>query len=439
MNASPPARLKLRARLWLALIPLLALLQLLFPNPVWVTLLAGLGGAILAGYLWAWSLRRSLSLEREMRYGWAHVGDRLEERFTLTNTGMIPAMWVEISDQSTLPDYHVGQVTAVSGATRNSWKTDQVCSQRGLFRLGPTRLRSGDPLGLFQVTLDLPGSTVLMITPPIVPLPTIEITPSGRAGEGRRPRPDPFEHSVGASDVRPYRPGDPLRWIHWPVSARHDSLYVRNFDSTPASAWWIFLDLDATVQAGSGWNSTLEHGLILAASLADRGLRSNHPVGLAAAGEKLIWLPAESSGQQRIQILRELALAKPGAASLARLLDSARRPLQRGATLIVITASLDRSWLEPLSHLTHSRSAPTVLLFDPNSYGASQETAAGVRAMQAGLTNLGATPYLIHRDLLDRPEAHPGHEGEWEWRVTGLGKAIARRKPSNLNWRKVGS
>ena len=41
-------------------------------------MLVGLGGLWLVGFFWAQVLAQSLSLTREIRFGWAHVGDRLE-------------------------------------------------------------------------------------------------------------------------------------------------------------------------------------------------------------------------------------------------------------------------------------------------------------------------------------------------------------------------
>jgi uncharacterized protein (DUF58 family) len=426
--------MKLQSPYWLGLIPLLLILQLMFPDQVWMALLVGMGGVWIVAYLWVRALSRNLHLEREMRYGWAQVGDILEERFTLTNEGWAPALWVEISDHSTLPGYHISQVTAIGSNSKNSWKTSQVCNQRGLFMLGPTRLRTGDPLGLFSATIHIPGSAVLMVMPPVVPLPSIEIAPAGRAGDGRRARPDPLERTVSTSGVRPYQTGDPLRWIHWPISAHHQGLYLRTFDSTPTSDWWIFLDLEGQVQMGEGWNSTEEHGVILAASLADRGLRAGRAVGLAANAEQLIWIPPRGTAYQRMEILRALALARPGNTSLASLLDSSRPALHRGASLIVITPAPQGKWLESLYLHTRGHLVPTVLIFDPVSYSGNR----GLSGVQSTLNRFGITPYVIRREMMDKPETRPGHEGEWQWFVTGLGRAIPLRRPTNLEWKKVG-
>jgi uncharacterized protein (DUF58 family) len=427
--------MRLQSPYWLGLFPFLFLLQLLFPSRVWVVLLVGLGGAWLVAFIWANELRHNLRLKREMRFGWAQVGDRLEERFTLQNPGWLPAVWVEVVDRSTLPGYQVSQVTAVASQSINSWKTLGECTRRGLYTLGPTSFRTSDPLGLFDVNIDVPGSTELMVMPPVVPLPGIDIAPGGRAGDGRRARPDAFERTVSASSVRKYLPGDNPHWIHWPLSTRHQELYVRQFDSTPASDWWIFLDLEQKAQFGQGWNTTAEHGIILAASIADRGLRAGHPVGLVTAGEDLVWLPPKNALEQRTSILHSLALASPGDTNLAALLETARPALRRGASLILITPSLDEEWLKPLSLCVRVRLIPTVLLFDPPSYGRIGD----ITHTQLQLAHLGVDPFIVRRELLDRPEAHPGHQGEWQFHVTGFGRAIPIRKPADLGWRKVGT
>jgi len=35
---------------------------------------------------------------------------------------------------------------------------------------------------------------------------------------------------------------------------------------------------------------------------------------------------------------------------------------------------------------------------------------------------------------LDQRQIRPGHEGEWEWRISATGKAIAVQAP-NTDWR----
>jgi uncharacterized protein (DUF58 family) len=432
MKAAPEARMQLNSRLLPVLVGVLVILQLLAPDRTWVVLLVGLGGAWLIAYLWARSLLGGLRLTREMRFGWAQVGDRLEERFTVANEGWLPGLWVEVVDHTTLPGYQASRVTAVGSRSQMRWHTHGMCTRRGLFTLGPTSLCTGDPFGLYTVRLHYTDSANVMVTPPILPLPSIEVAPGGRAGEGR-PRWDAPERTVSAASVRPHCRGDSLRWIHWRVSAHHDSLFVRLFDGTPAGDWWIFLDLHRGVQAGEGHLSTLEHGVVLAASLADRGLRMGRSVGLVTHGTALEWLPPQSGDGQRWAILRALALLDPGERPLAELLAHAKPRFGERTSLVIITPAARGEWLEALWPLLRGGAIPTVLLLDPVSFGGTDDT----RSATALLSDWGIAHYLITRDLLDRPEARPGQEGRWEWRTSPLGRAVAVHRPRDLAWKEL--
>lgn len=431
MTPPPEPKLKLKNRLLPLLVGLLLVLTLIFPHESWLMMLVGLGLLWLICYLWAWALTMGLSLERDMRFGWAQVGDRLEERFTLTNSSGVPALWVEVNDHSTLPDHHISQVRSVGSLAQTRWKAQGVCTQRGIFTLGPTTLRSGDPFGLYEVTLHHPACVTLTVTPPIVPLPTIEVAPGGRAGEGR-PNPHAMEQTINTDGVRDYVPGDSLRYIHWPTSARQGELYVHQFQNTPAGDWWLILDLEAKAQVGQGQNSTEEHGVIMAASLADKGLRDGRGVGLLAYGEELVWLRPDRGDTQRQKILQALATAHPGEQSLAALL--AQISLGRLASLILITPSTDSRWLEALTPLLRRGAVATVLLLDPIAFGDHRDSTP----LQSLLTDLNIATYPLTPDLLDRPESRPGHQGQWAWRVSPLGKAIATQKPREMAWRKLG-
>ena len=72
--------LKLHTPLVLILCGVLLILVLVDPYKGWTVLFLAFGGAISISYLWARSLAQGLKLKREMRFGWAQVGDQLEER-----------------------------------------------------------------------------------------------------------------------------------------------------------------------------------------------------------------------------------------------------------------------------------------------------------------------------------------------------------------------
>lgn len=445
MREEPETGLRLNVPLLPALVGLVLILQLVVPYRGWMILLVGLGGALLTAYVWARSLFDGLRLTREMRFGWAQVGDRLEERFTLVNENSLPALWAEVVDHSTMPGYDIDRVTTLGGQDSTGWRTRGTCTQRGLFTLGPTSLVTGDPLGIFTVERHYPTSMPFVVMPPVVSLPSIEVASGGRAGEGR-PRPNAPERTVSAAAVREYLPGDSPRWIHWRTSARRESLYVRLFEGVPAGDWWILLDMNQRVQVGQGLDATEEHGVVLTASLADRGLRSGKAVGVVTHGEELVWLRPQGGEGRRWEILRALALLRLGQVPLSEVLSQMGPALGRYASLIVITPDLRGRWVESLVPLMRRDITPTVLLLDRTSFGEAGQTSprtahveddaeSPVRQMTTLLSALGVAHHVISPELLDRSALQPGKRGHWEWRVLGTGHAVPVRRPEDTEWR----
>jgi len=433
MTEIPKPRPQLRSWRLPGLVLFLLALQVLFPYRGWQVLLVGLAAAWLLAYLWARSLARGLHLTRVMRFGWVQVGDHMLERFQLANDGWAPAVWAEVIDYSTLPDYQAGRGVEVGRKQSVRWHVEALCTRRGLYTLGPTSVRTGDPFGLYTVTLHYPDTLPLLVLPPVVPLPAIEVSPGGKAGDGR-PRPNAPERTISVSSVREYVPGDSLRWVHWRTSARRDDLFVRLFDGVPASDWWILLDMDRHVQLGEGADATEEHAVILAASLADKGLQARQAVGLAAYGEQWVTLPPHAGKGQRWSILRSLALVSLGWHPLSDLLAGMAPAVGSHTSLVIVTPSVDLVWLESLVRLMRRGVTPTVLLLDPISFGGKRSS----EAMQIHLTDLGVAHYVITRDVLDRPEARPGMQHRWGRPVRGSDQLVPSQSPhEETSWRIV--
>jgi uncharacterized protein (DUF58 family) len=340
---------------------------------------------------------------------------------------------VEILDRSNIPGYSASQATGLDARTKMNWHTHGVCTRRGIFTLGPTSLRTGDPFGIYTAELEYPASTTLTVMPPIVPLPMIEVAPGGKTGEGR-PRSDAPERTVSSSIVREYVPGDSLHSIHWRTTARMGFPFVRIFDGTPAGDWWIYLDMDRQAQSGQGWDATEEHGVILAASLSDRGMRMRRAVGLVSNGQELVWLPpkeGKGGSARRWEIMRALALLTPGERTLGELLERTRLDIGKRSSVVIITPNCSVDWIEALIPMLWRGIVATVLLLDPVSFGSPQSANPALHT----LAQLGVSRYLITRDVLNRPEAHPGQAGNWEWRVLPTGRAVPIKRPSNTTWR----
>jgi uncharacterized protein (DUF58 family) len=293
-------------------------------------------------------------------------------------------------------------------------------------------MTAGDPFGVFLLEWEYTASSTFVVMPPVVPLPQIEVAYGGKAGEGR-PRSDSPERTVGASGVRPYLPGDSLRWIHWPTTARTGEPFVRLFDGTPVGDWWIFVDLAGAQQPSGTEEAILEHAVILAASLAHRGMQEGHAVGMAAHGSgTLYWHPPREGVSQFWSIMRSLALVDFGTRPLGSLLGQIRPQECDRSSLILITADASGGWLEGLLRAVQRGARPTVLLLDPASYGGGASPAA----LQAELVELNIPVYPISKQMLDVRDRRD-REQEVDMRVTPTGGVVVVRGARNLSWRSL--
>jgi uncharacterized protein (DUF58 family) len=427
----------------LGLLGLLFVVQLVIPSRVWTILLVSLGGAVGLGYLWARQLARNLHIVREQHYGWAHVGDLLEERFELHNASFFPALWIEIDDQSDLPGYTARSVRGAGGQETIHWRTEGLCRQRGIFTLGPWQVRCSDPFGFFDVLLKHDEARSILIYPPIVHLPGIQLPKGAATGSGRTSQ-TALQPTTNAAGVRAYAPGESLNRIHWRTSARLQTLMVKTFDLEPSGDLWIVLDLDASVQSGEDEESTEEYGVILACSLADRALKQNRAVGLIAYGSTMapdgptrmplptIILPQKGHAQQW-RILEALASVRAGGHwPLAKVLAEMDRNLGRGMTLAVITPSCDRAWAAGLLPPMRRGVAPTVLLLDAVTFAAGESgdedrkgAESEIQAMTSLLADLGVPSHRIAQGMPFQPIEVHKRIGRPEFKVLpGTGRVI---------------
>lgn len=379
----PDRHIELRIGWPLLLIPVVMLNQLVSPHPVWVVLLVTLCGLYGLGYFWVRSQAPAVSLTRRRVGSILVAGDLLQEEFELTNSSPLPVVWAEFIDESTLPDYTVGRVVACSGESFYRWRAEVVCKQRGLFRLGPHRLRLQDPLGIFVVTILSRAVDAVVIYPRVVHLPPLQLPRGNAQGNDRQRR--PLLGTLPAATVAEYRHGDSLRYVHWPSSARRGQMMVKELEAEPSGNIWLVLNLERKVQQGDGPSGTLEHGIVITGSLAADLLSGSETraVGLLAFGGEIQEdglvevLPGVGNGHLW-PILTALAPVTVGELGLAELLASSRTRIGRRSTLTVITpvvelatpehaesfegGTLEIDWVAELIHLKRVGVSSSVIL-----------------------------------------------------------------------------
>ncbi len=372
---------------------------------VLVLLLVGLLGALVSGralfyrqsYLWlllllgswAWTRisLRGVRLERTARRRRAQMGDFFEERVEIVNTGRLPRLWVAVQDESDLPGSRVSRVITLIGARESrSYLVRTRLFRRGAFTLGPTTLVSGDPFGLFTREVTFPPQARLLVYPRLVPVSDfpsqVGVLPGGEALRRRTSQVTP-----NAAGVREYAPGDPLKRIHWPSTARRGRFIVKEFELDPQAEVWLFPDLYRAVQVARpdedplAWlpfwripggvplpRDTAEYAICIAASLARYFLRLRRAVGLAVVGDHLTVLPPDRGGRQLNKVLETLALVRVGEEPIGALLRAQAPALARGSTVVVITPERSETLFLSLDMLRRRSLNPVLVWLDAASF-----------------------------------------------------------------------
>ncbi len=297
-----------------------------------------------------------------------HVGDKLRVTYTLRNASRIAKLWLEIHNPTTLPGGLPGRALTLAGRNERSWLIRIPLARRGHFRIEPLHIRTGDPFGFFEASATVGQGVSVVVYPRLEPLPRWRLPAAALEGSQMSPV-RTLQTTPLAYTVRPYAPGDSMNRIHWKSTARHGEIQVKEFDLEQTADAWIVLDLQRGIQAGQGDESTVEAAVRAAASIADKALQENRAVGMTVNVGRTAFLPPDRGGRQHLKIMQLLASVEADAsAPLVETLIATVGRLRRGMTAVIITPSLDPSWVRPLAALRGRGVACVVLTLDAAAY-----------------------------------------------------------------------
>jgi uncharacterized protein (DUF58 family) len=285
------ARRALRLRWGIAAAALLFLLSL-FSAGFFLYAVLVVGGLLAAGAAVASAGRANLAVSRRLDRTEIELGEAVDAAVSLRNAKGLPAPWIFWRDQVEAGLDVEGETCAFEtvAAGGESLLTYRLHStRRGLFRVGPAVVEASGPFGLarrFQVE---PDARFLTVFPRTVPLG--EGWPLGHRPVHEVPRRRSlFEDPSRFLGVRPYRPGDGLRRIHWRATARSGELQVKVFEPAVLSGVLLAVEMSAAAypelpngEAETG-DPRVEAVVTAAASLAEFVLAGGQAVALLSNG-----------------------------------------------------------------------------------------------------------------------------------------------------------
>ena len=113
-------------------------------------------------------------------------------------------------------------------------------------------------------------------------------------------------------DVREYQPGDEIRSIDWNVTARMGTAYVKKFTEERELTVMLIVDVSASGNFGSTWQSKRELAAEVACLLAFSAIRNNDKVGLLLFTDRVeLFIPPKKGRSHTLRLIREILFFEP--------------------------------------------------------------------------------------------------------------------------------
>jgi uncharacterized protein (DUF58 family) len=213
-------------------------------------------------------------------------GETVSLATTVENAKWLP-VWLRIKwsfDDALKPaensDNILRQQASVLWHQTVKFSQDFVALRRGVYQVGPPRIRTGDFLGFFEKKIVARDVTHIIVYPRLVSLrPVANLKRDFFGVPGAK---SPVKDPIYILGTRDYQPSSPSRHIHWNASARHLRLQEKIFE--PSEQEKVLLTLDAGSFEKSIQKECFEHTLEVVASLAVRLDGLGYAVGFAANG-----------------------------------------------------------------------------------------------------------------------------------------------------------
>jgi uncharacterized protein (DUF58 family) len=337
--------------------------------------------AFAAGGLWlllsAFSLsriaRRGLGVRRELDAS-AFEDDPVAVAVVLANRGRRAVHLVEITDAfgpGLAARQRLLEPGPLGGRRQRRLTYRTSCSRKwGLYGVGPLVLRVADPTGLFPAARAFPEIAPFAVFPRLY-----DVGGARRLGSRATPSPEPTTagrpgQSLDYLGAREYRPGDGLRQIHWPATARRGALTVKEREVDLVPYFTLFLDLERSHRAGTGLKSTLEYVVRTAASLLGAAVRRGDTVqAFGEGGAPLFVPPGRGELHLALGLYELLRVRQEGGIPLVDLVEreGPHLPVRSTAAVVFGTIALGHDVLEELLAALRARGVRPLLVFIDDS------------------------------------------------------------------------
>ena len=263
-------------------------------------------------------------------------------------------------------------VPALSPRGEGEARVEITPLRRGPLRFAAVTLARPDPLGLFRARVTVPAPQSLLVLPRRYPVPALALPGTRKYQQGGVA----LAASVGDSEefmsLRDYRPGDPLRRIHWKSWARAGRPVVKEYQDEFFVRHALVLDTFAAPAHGARF----EEAVSVAASFACAAPTQDALLDLMFVGAEAYCFTAGRGLAHTDRMLEILACVEPATGAPFRTLRDA--VMERHASLsgcICVLLAWDDARRDLVGRL-EALGIPTLVLVIDGGDGLAPDSAA---------------------------------------------------------------
>lgn len=351
----------MRFRMTLPLLVTLSLLLAAFStgSPVFLTGALLIGVLCVSAVLAVWRASATMTVSGGASERIVQRGEDVQLEIGLTYRGIIPVAPLLLEMDDAVGEENRHMIVDAAPGVESRLTLSCHAAHVGVYSPGVKAVTVSDLLGLCsrRVVPHRAGGDMVVLP---VPFEVGEqIYAAGDAGSESMARAS--EDVTSPADVRAYQQGDPLRKVHWKLSARKQELMVRRYEAPVMPDALVLLDCAAPPrQAGEEALADLKDTLLeTAASIMAESARTDHPARMPLLGAH----PIEVDKGMGMPAIRETLAHVDFSADepFERVLQLEMRRLRKVGSTVVITARLSSRMVDAMASMR--RMGPYVRLY----------------------------------------------------------------------------
>lgn len=272
-----------------------------------------------------------------------YTGDNITVTSHLENKSILPAPYVEITDKTRekmslgLCKPYINFLMPFQAAILNdSFKV----KYRGIYKAGPLEVKYSDIMEFFEWSKSVNSNDYISVYPKYYIIQNFRIKSLMSYGVMSTTM-KTHENSNDVSDIKKYSYGDSVKKIHWKISAKKGTLFVKNFELSGSASVFLFLDFNKNCFCGNNSRDFEEKSVETASTIIYYFLKKLVTVNVFVNASKTEYESGRNIGDFK-KFLDLFCRVRPdGNMDIMDVISKKMKVINKGSSIIIITGFLD--------------------------------------------------------------------------------------------------